>query len=367
MLDKTEIERRLNIVELFKNETVARSNLRDGPLKSVTDLNTVITKMTKKSAGLSEMFRLYLFVRALPGFLAMFNTVINDNNDSTNDNTLSALATLRNDFLKPLQMISEKFALYERLVEHVVDFDYLPHYRVNAKHDSELRELASEQTTLEAQAERLLHEAKSSYASFAEVKLESDPRYGFILRTTRGDDERQLRDNNKAVKVLALLKNGVHFTVPVLATIGSRYLSIQQEYSCMQQDLVKKALDTAVTYIPVIESVSAIVAELDVLLSFATAAAVAPRAYTRPIVHAMVKTSQYVDVQTATTDDNHSSFDASAGTQRVLKLVNARHPCVELMDDVQFIGNDYELLQDQSQFQIVTGPNMVRSSCCCVC
>lgn len=42
-----------------------------------------------------------------------------------------------------------------------------------------------------------------------------------------------------------------------------------------------------------------------------------------------------------------------------LVIENARHPCVELMDDVQFIPNNYDLVRGESNFQIVTGPNMV--------
>ena len=39
-------------------------------------------------------------------------------------------------------------------------------------------------------------------------------------------------------------------------------------------------------------------------------------------------------------------------------MQEARHPCVELMDEVQFIPNDYDLVRGTSGFQIVTGPNM---------
>ena len=42
----------------------------------------------------------------------------------------------------------------------------------------------------------------------------------------------------------------------------------------------------------------------------------------------------------------------------VINLKAARHPCVELMDSVNFIANDYDLRRGTSSFQIVTGPNM---------
>lgn len=41
-----------------------------------------------------------------------------------------------------------------------------------------------------------------------------------------------------------------------------------------------------------------------------------------------------------------------------MRIVGARHPCVELQDGVTFIANDYVLERRTSRFQIVTGPNM---------
>jgi DNA mismatch repair protein MSH2 len=46
----------------------------------------------------------------------------------------------------------------------------------------------------------------------------------------------------------------------------------------------------------------------------------------------------------------------------IIKLSEARHPCVELMDEVRFISNAYDLIRDESGFQIITGPNMVGAS-----
>jgi hypothetical protein len=44
---------------------------------------------------------------------------------------------------------------------------------------------------------------------------------------------------------------------------------------------------------------------------------------------------------------------------RRIVLNDARHPCVELMDNVNFIANSYNLIEGESNFQIMTGPNMV--------
>ena len=41
-----------------------------------------------------------------------------------------------------------------------------------------------------------------------------------------------------------------------------------------------------------------------------------------------------------------------------IKLEQARHPCVELQDNVEYIPNDVQLIYGESSFMILTGPNV---------
>jgi DNA mismatch repair protein MSH2 len=189
---------------------------------------------------------------------------------------------LTEKFVNPLRIISGKFSNFERLIEHVMDLAALPEMRINPKHSEELSELDEERRQLEAQAEKIHSEARRTWGSFTDVKLEQNAQHGFILRTAKSDDERRLRASNSDVQVLSILKNGVHFTTSALRKMGQRHLEVLDEYKSTQSGLVTKAVETAVTYLPVVESVSALIAELDVLLAFSTAAAISPGEYVRP-------------------------------------------------------------------------------------
>ena len=49
LMDHNEINRRLDIVQLLKEETTARQELMEGPLKSVPDLDAIVLKFVDLS------------------------------------------------------------------------------------------------------------------------------------------------------------------------------------------------------------------------------------------------------------------------------------------------------------------------------
>jgi DNA mismatch repair protein MSH2 len=93
-------------------------------------------------------------------------------------------------------------------------------------------------------------------------------------------------------------------------------------------------IDTAGTFVPVIADCHTVLAELDVLLTFAHVSTAAPEPYVRPTL---------VPVEDP--------------RQRIV-LRGCRHPCVERMEGVSFIKNDIELVRGEAALQVVTGPNM---------
>jgi DNA mismatch repair protein MSH2 len=118
----------------------------------------------------------------------------------------------------------------------------------------------------------------------------------------------------------------------ITASQAERIRSAVRDVQSTQSGLVNEVVTVASSYIPVVEKLAAVLAHLDVIVSFAHVSVHAPTSYTRPTMH-------------------------PRGTGNTI-LKEARHPCLEMQDDISFITNDVSLVRESSEFCIITGPNM---------
>ncbi|CAN0055417.1 unnamed protein product, partial [Ectocarpus sp. 8 AP-2014] len=314
LTDKEEIERRHDMVGLFKDEAGLRGSLQDGPLKACPDLDTLKTKMQRKKAGLMEVFKLYVFSRSVHTFGDVLSGHFGEDEDEEETETEKLI---KDKFVKGFAKLADGFSRFLQLVEHVLDMDALPDLVVNSSYSPELGELKEEMDQIKEEVEDLHQEARDGWCDFGEKDkclLDEDKQRGFFFRLTKANLEQELKRRRKGVETLAVLKNGVHFTTSELKKLGSRYKSCRLEYEEKQSGLVEKAVETAATYLPLVESASALVSELDILVSFADVAALAPTELVRPTMK-----------------------DKGTG---VLKVMGCRHPCLEWQDEMSFIPNE---------------------------
>jgi DNA mismatch repair protein MSH2 len=124
----------------------------------------------------------------------------------------------------------------------------------------------------------------------------------------------------------------VYFTTTAMTQMRREHDQLSENYNRTQSGLVQEVVNVAASYCPVIEKLAGVLAHLDVIVSFAHVSVHAPSAYVRPKLH-------------------------PRGTGNTI-LTEARHPCMEMQDDVSFITNDVSLIRGESEFLIITGPNM---------
>jgi len=333
---KEEIERRQDLVQAFVDDIQLRQSLRESHLKGIPDLNKLNRKFQKaltssaKSgkrggvATLQDIVRLYQLVSRLGGLRDTLQSVQCD------ETLMSAVNT---SFSSPLSSLIDDFDQFEQMVETAIDMEAIGRheYLINPAYHPPLGELKAKKDEIESEIDGLKDVvARDLKLDLGKVKLDRDNTLGLIFRVTR-KDEKPLR-NTTRYSVLKTRKDGVCFTSAELKRLTARLGQAKAEYEETQAELEAKAVEIAASYCPAMETLSLTIAELDVLLSLAVVAAESPNVYVRPVLHRMGEGS--------------------------IRLVESRHPCLELQDEVAFIANDAILEKGVSHFQIITGPNM---------
>ncbi|KAJ2064072.1 MSH2 protein [Coemansia sp. S146] len=315
------IEDRLGLVEIFFADSETRNTLRSVHLRAMPDFKRLSSRFQRGFATLQDIVRVYQVVIALPGLCDALS----------GDGTSQPL--VNKYYSQDLLAITEDLQAFRSLVETTVDLAMVDSHEfmlradfdeglqeTKAQMENEMRQILSEQARV---AEALDLEANKK------LKLERHNTYGHCLRVSRTDAARLRGKSTKYVE-LSTQKTGVFFTTPTLRDSSRAYRDLSDAYSKAQNALVKEVIKVASSYCSVLERLNKTVAHLDVILSFAEASASAPTPYVRPTIK----------------------------PDGDLRLVAARHPCLEVQDGVSFIANDVSMVSGESEFVIITGPNM---------
>ncbi|TFK39373.1 DNA mismatch repair protein MSH2 [Crucibulum laeve] len=319
-----EIQKRQNLVETFVEDTNTRRTLQDEFMKVMPDMHRLSKRFQKSAASLEDVVRIYQVVLKLPGLIDALDGVQSEHE--------TYIQLVEETYLKPLREYNLSLSKYSEMVEQTLDLDQLDHHNfvIKPDYDPRLQELSKKLTEVRDG----LDEEHADVGRDLELELdkklhlENSQVYGYCFRLTKND----AKGLAKKYIELGTIKSGVFFTTKKLKSLAEDFKEYSQSYNRTQSGLVKEVVNIASTYTPVLESLDNVIAHLDVILSFAHVSLNAPTPYTKPKVLAQ-------------------------GTGSLV-LSEARHPCLEVQDDINFIANDVEMIKDKSEFQIITGPNM---------
>jgi len=305
------------------------------------------------SKALASLYRLHLFADLqLPVLMESLSDLATSNQNGDGNTATDGTASGGNDgalatLYAGLGRVMNELSKSVQLVETVLDFDAAPReFLVKASFSEDLQEIREALDSIEQERNEIHDHMNEVWKELSgekgQVRLEETESnqntscvWQFRIPDTNASKVLQ-KELAGEVTVHRLLKNGVYFSNKELQQLGSKKHDLLVDYENSQREIVQNAMSIAVSYIPVLERASELIAELDVLASLAHVAAFSPHGYCRPEI-------------TDNDDDNiHTGI--------VLK--EARHPCVELQDNIDFIPNDFKLVHGESSFLLVTGPNM---------
>jgi len=324
LMSLEEIQKRQQLVEAFMMDTELRQAMQDPHLRGVPDLYRLAKRFQRKQANLEDVVRAYQMAIRIPGFIGTLEGIM----DEQYKDALDA------EYTSKLIEYSNSLDKLQEMVETTVDIDALDNheYKIKPEFDESLRILARRLEKLQNDMQTELRRVGDDLNQEIDKKLflENHRVHGHVFRLTR--TEASCIRNKKQYSEAATQKNGVYFTTNALLNMRREHQQLTENYNRTQSGLVSEVVNVAASYCPIFEKLAGVLAHLDVIVSFAHVSVHAPSSYVRPKMH-------------------------PRGEGNTI-LKEARHPCMEMQDDIQFITNDVSLIRGSSEFLIITGPNM---------
>ncbi|OCB91766.1 DNA mismatch repair protein MSH2 [Sanghuangporus baumii] len=298
-----EIQKRLDLVQIFIHDSNMRRTLQDDFLRMMPDMHRISKRFQRSVATLEDVVRIYQAAQKLSGLIEALEAVETENVDHTR--------LVEEVYLVKLKVPehSQNLEKYSEMVEQTLDLDELSSHNfvIKPDYDDKLRELANKlmeiRDGLDTEHRKVGREL--SLELDKKLHLENSQQYGYCFRITKSD-AKVLHDQEGSIE-LGTNKSGVYFTTRKLKDLAADYQEITDSYSRTQSGLVKEVVIIAGKY------------EV-----FAHVSVNAPEEYVRP------------------------KLLSKGGGSLILK--NARHPLLEVQDDISFIPNDNEMIK--------AGPNM---------
>ncbi|PVD28152.1 hypothetical protein C0Q70_10737 [Pomacea canaliculata] len=323
LMDINKIEERLNIVSVMLDDAGLRQTLQEEHLRRLPDFQRIAKKFQRHRATLQDCYRVYQAIDKMPYLL-----------EALNGHSGKHASLLMEMFGNPVKELLLDFSKFQEMVEATLDMSMVEQHEFVVKPDFDenlavLREKITElEDSIKSQLNRVARDL--GLEPNKTVKLENNSQLGFYFRVTR-KEEKVLR-NNKNYHTIDTNKNGVRFHNSSVRQYNEEYLQAKEEYNEQQKTVVTEIINIASGYAEPMLMLNDLIAQLDVLVSFGHVSASAPIPYVRPTI-----------------------LPQGSG---ILTLTEARHPCLEMQDDVSFIPNNASFHKDKHMFHIITGPNM---------
>ena len=307
LVQKNEITKRHDALAEIIDNYMILEKLR-AELSEIYDLERIMSKITYQSANARDLVALRNSLAKLPAVKKL-------------------MAELQSDLLSEMQadfdLLEDIYNLIDNSIKNEPPTTITEGGIIKDGYDSKLDELRSLVSSGKDWISALQKEEREK-TGINTLKVGFNKVFGYYLEVTNSHtDKVPERYERKQT-----LSNSERYIIPELKEKESEVLGAEEKINDLEYKLFVEIRDEIAAEVERINKTAAVIAKIDVLLSFS-----------------------YLAIE-----NNYNRPEINNGAE--IKIKDGRHPVVEKMFEEQFVPNDCYLNQSDQRFIIITGPNM---------
>jgi DNA mismatch repair protein MutS len=307
LININEINKRHDAVGEFIDNFRVLKKLRDH-FKDIYDLERIMSKITYQSANARDLVALKNSLAKLPAVEELISDFDKE---------------LLSDIKEQFDSLEDIYSLLENSIINEPPTTITEGGIIKDNYNEELDKLRSLVSEGKDWISALQKEEREK-TGINTLKVGFNKVFGYYLEITNSHlDKVPERYERKQT-----LSNSERYIIPKLKEKESEVLGAEEKINDLEYKIFVDIREKIAAEVKRINKTASLIAELDVLMSFADLAV--ENNYNRPVIN--------------------------SGHQ--INIKNGRHPVVEKMFSEQFVPNDCYLNQEEDRFIIITGPNM---------
>lgn len=306
LIDKNEIERRYDCIEKLLEEFILTNDL-EKYLLEVYDLERLSGRIAFGSANARDMLQLKNSLKVLPNIKDILTKI---------------------DFYKNIEDLNELYELLDKSIYENPPMTIKEGYIIKEGYNSELDELKDLRKGGKDFVAKFENEEKER-TGIKNLKVGYNKVFGYYIEISKGNIN--LVKDEYGYERKQTLSNCERYISPILKEKENLILNAEEKIIDLEYQLFVEIRDKVKEYIPRLQDISKVISEIDCLQAFANVSS--SNNYVRP----------------------------KLVNERVIKLIDDRHPVVEQVIDSEYVPNDI-IMDSNTNILLITGPNMAGKS-----
>ena len=305
LIDKSEIERRYDIVEKLCEEFILKEDLKN-LLYEVYDLERLSGRIAFGSANARDLLQLKRSLKVLPDIKLILNSI----------------------GYTDIETLSDLYDLLESSIYENPPIGLKEGYLIKEGYNKELDELKSIRSNGKDFVAKFEAEEKER-TGIKTLKVGYNKVFGYYIEVSKGMTN--MVKDEYGYERKQTLSNCERYISPILKEKESMILNAEERIINIEYDLFVSIREKIKEYIGRLQEVAKVISEIDVLQSFSTVSE--ENNYVRPTI----------------TD------------KRIVDIKDNRHAVVEKVLTTEYVSNDI-VMDEDTNILLITGPNMAGKS-----